>query len=179
MGLLPAEKRSSHTGLRWPLGCKLHFDLSEHRACEARIERLPTASKKGRGTASAHESKISSAGDQEDAGVLIVVNDIGEPDSPSSAHGLTISPISPDCDFPFPNSVMDSSHLFEEIQNLRTLETILEDEDDDDDSSSCEDGPGSPLSMCSQYTECSFHTAKGISDLPASVRLQLIPSYPD
>ncbi|KAF8601390.1 hypothetical protein BDV93DRAFT_608132 [Ceratobasidium sp. AG-I] len=178
VGPLPEEKKSSHGGLRWHIGCKPHFNLGAHRAYEGRAERLPAASKKGRGTASAHDSKAPPAGDQEDAGTPEPDHEIDEPSSPSSGHGLTVSPISPDFDSLFPDTLLDSSHLIEEIQNLRTLDTILEDEDDDDSSSS-DGGPSSPLSMCSQYTECSFHTAKGISDWPASVRLQLIPSYPD
>ncbi|KAG8706228.1 hypothetical protein FRC08_001184 [Ceratobasidium sp. 394] len=97
-----------------------------------------------------------------------------EPSSPSSTQGTIDSPASSCCDGAIANTIWEYAKGYPEILNMRTLDTILEDEDhmsmynrvDEDQSSP-------PPSACSEASECTFYTARVALDSPMSLHPRL------
>ncbi|KAG8771646.1 hypothetical protein FRC12_003489 [Ceratobasidium sp. 428] len=91
-----------------------------------------------------------------------------EPSSPLSSEGTIDSPVSSCFDPPTSNAIWEYAVDYPELLNMRTLDTILEDEDhrsmytraDDDQSSP-------PPSACSETSQCTFYTARVVLDSPS------------
>ncbi|KAG8778163.1 hypothetical protein FRC12_025136 [Ceratobasidium sp. 428] len=91
-----------------------------------------------------------------------------EPSSPLSSEGTIDSPMSSCFDPPTSNTIWEYAINYPELLNMRTLDTILEDEDHQSVYNRAdEDQSSPPLSACSETSQCTFYTARVVLDSPS------------